>query len=431
MTNIMLKSVVHFFSKVVKTPSLRKKILVTAVVLVVFRLAGHIPASGIDKSSLAALFAGSPLLSLLDIFSGGTLANFSILALGLNPYINASIIFQLLGYVVPAIEELQKEGEYGQEKINQYTRLLTVPLAALQAFGMYALLKGQKVITTLDPLQLLALVITMTAGTIFAVWLGELISEYGFKDGISLLIFTGIVARLPVTLGQSASIFQSQDIFKIILFVVISVVVVGLVIFVSEAARQIPIHYAKRRTESGLGASSYLPLRLNQAGVIPIIFAVSLVLMPSMLGQFLANVPNAGVANFARTISTAFNPQSVIYNVIYFLLVFGFTYFYTAVVFNPEKVAENLQKGGGFIPGIRPGKETEKYLGHVLSRLTVVGGAFLGLVAVLPSLFQNSLGATNLAIGGTSVLILVSVALQLIREMEGELVMEKYGGFTK
>ncbi|OGM76846.1 preprotein translocase subunit SecY [Candidatus Woesebacteria bacterium RIFOXYB1_FULL_42_36] len=427
----MLKSVVHFFSKVVKTPSLRKKILVTAVVLVVFRLAGHIPASGIDKSSLAALFAGSPLLSLLDIFSGGTLANFSILALGLNPYINASIIFQLLGYVVPAIEELQKEGEYGQEKINQYTRLLTVPLAALQAFGMYALLKGQKVITTLDPLQLLALVITMTAGTIFAVWLGELISEYGFKDGISLLIFTGIVARLPVTLGQSASIFQSQDIFKIILFVVISVVVVGLVIFVSEAARQIPIHYAKRRTESGLGASSYLPLRLNQAGVIPIIFAVSLVLMPSMLGQFLANVPNAGVANFARTISTAFNPQSVIYNVIYFLLVFGFTYFYTAVVFNPEKVAENLQKGGGFIPGIRPGKETEKYLGHVLSRLTVVGGAFLGLVAVLPSLFQNSLGATNLAIGGTSVLILVSVALQLIREMEGELVMEKYGGFTK
>ncbi len=431
MTNIMLKSISQFFTKVVKTRSLRKKLIITAVVLIVFRLAGHIPASGIDRTTLAALFAGSPLLSLLDIFSGGTLANFSILALGLNPYINASIIFQLLGYVVPSIEELQKEGEYGQEKINQYTRLLTVPLAALQAFGMYALLRGQKVITTLDPISLLALVITMTAGTVFAVWLGELISEYGFKDGVSLLIFTGIVARLPVTLGQSASIFQSQDIFKIILFVVISVIVVGLVIFVSEAARQIPIHYAKRRTESGLGASSYLPLRLNQAGVIPIIFAVSLVLVPSMLGQFLANVPNAGLAGFARTVNTAFNPQSVIYNVVYFFLVFGFTYFYTAVVFNPEKVAENLQKGGGFIPGIRPGKETEKYLGHVLSRLTVVGGAFLGLVAILPSLFQKSLGATNLAIGGTSILILVSVALQLIREMEGELVMEKYEGFTK
>ena len=279
----MLKSVGQFFSKVVKTRSIRKKILITALVLIIFRLAGHIPASGIDRTTLAALFAGSPLLSLLDVFSGGTLANFSILALGLNPYINASIIFQLLGYVVPSIEELQKEGEFGQEKINQYTRLLTVPLAALQAFGMYALLRGQKVITTLGPLQLLALVITMTAGTVFAVWLGELISEYGFKDGVSLLIFTGIVARLPVTLGQSASIFQSQDVLKIILFVIISVLVVGVVIFMSEAARQIPIHYAKRRTESGLGASSYLPLRLNQAGVIPIIFAVSLVLMPSMI----------------------------------------------------------------------------------------------------------------------------------------------------
>jgi preprotein translocase subunit SecY len=427
----MLKSVGQFFSKVVKTRSIRKKILITALILRVFRLAGHIPASGIDKTTLAALFAGSPLLSLLDVFSGGTLANFSILALGLNPYINASIIFQLLGYVVPSIEELQKEGEFGQEKINQYTRLLTVPLAALQAFGMYALLRGQKVITTLGPLQLLALVITMTAGTIFAVWLGELISEYGFKDGVSLLIFVGIVARLPVTLGQSASIFQSQDILKIILFVIISVLVVAVVIFMSEAARQIPIHYAKRRTESGLGASSYLPLRLNQAGVIPIIFAVSLVLMPSMIGQFLSNVSNPAVANFAKTISTAFNPQSVIYNVVYFFLVFGFTYFYTAVVFNPEKVSEDLQKGGGFIPGIRPGKETEKYLGKVLSRLTIVGGVFLGLVAILPSFFRNAIGTTNLAIGGTSVLILVSVALQLIREMEGELVMERYEGFTK
>lgn len=427
----MFKSVGRFFVKAVKTPSIRKKLLVTAIVLVVFRLAAHIPASGIDRTTLSALFAGSPLLSLLDVFSGGTLANFSILALGLNPYINASIIFQMLGYVVPSIEELQKEGEYGQEKINQYTRLLTVPLAALQAFGMYALLRGQKVITTLSPIQLLALVITMTAGTIFAVWLGELISEYGFKDGVSILIFTGIVARLPVTLGQSASVFQSQDILKIGLFIIISVVIVGLVIFMSEAARQIPIHYAKRRTESGLGASSYLPLRLNQAGVIPIIFAVSLVLLPSLIGQFLANVPNAGVAGFAKTVSTAFNPQSAVYNIVYFLLVFGFTYFYTGVVFNPQKVSEDLQKGGGFVPGIRPGKETEKYLGHVLSRLTVVGGAFLGLIAILPSFFKNAIGATNLAIGGTSVLILVSVALQVIREMEGELVMERYEGFTK
>jgi preprotein translocase subunit SecY len=422
----MLDKIWQFLVKSVKTPSVRKKLIVTAVVLIVFRLAAHIPASGIDRTTLTALFLGSPLLSLLDVFSGGTLANFSILALGLNPYINASIILQLLGYVVPSLEALQKEGEYGQEKINQYTRLITVPLAAMQAFGMYALLRGQKVLPTLGPLELLGLVVTMTAGTVFAVWLGELISEYGFKNGVSLLIFTGIVARLPITLSQSATTLGSQDIFKVIIFLAVAVVIIGLVIFVSEAARQIPIHYAKRRTESGLTQTSYLPLRLNQAGVIPIIFAVSLVLLPSLLGQFLANVPNSTVANIARGISTAFNPQSATYNIVYFLLVFGFTYFYTAVVFNPEKIAENLQKGGGFIPGIRPGKETEKYLAHVLSRLTVVGGVFLGLIAILPFFFKSFVGATNLAIGGTSILIVVSVALEIIREMEGELVMGRY-----
>lgn len=426
----MFKSIVRFFIKAFKTPSIRRKLIVTGMVIIVFRLAAHIPAAGIDRGTLSALFAGSPLLSLLDVFSGGTLANFSILALGLNPYINASIIFQLLGYVVPSIGELQKEGEYGQEKINQYTRLLTVPLSALQAFGMYALLKGQNIIPNLDPMALLSLVITMTAGTVFAVWLGELITEYGFKNGVSLLIFVGIIARLPITVGQSASIFQSQDIFKIIIFFAAIVLIVGLVVFVSEATRQIPIHYAKRRTESGLMSSSYLPIRLNQAGVIPIIFAVSLVLIPSMMGQFLANVPNAKIANIALTVSTSFSSETVLYNVVYFFLVFGFTYFYTAVVFNPEKISEDLQKGGGFVPGIRPGKETEKYLSHVLSRITVVGGVFLGLIAVLPSLFQKTIGASNLAIGGTSILIVVSVALEIIREIEGELVMERYEGFT-
>jgi preprotein translocase subunit SecY len=324
------------------------------------------------------------------------------------------------------LEELQKEGEYGQEKINQYTRLLTVPLAALQAFGMYALLKGQHVLPNLGPLQLLSLVITMTAGTVFAVWLGELISEYGFKNGVSVLIFTGIIARLPVTFSQSASVVGSQDILKIIIFAVVAIVIVGLVIFVSEAVSQIPIHYAKRRTESGLGATSYLPIRLNQAGVIPIIFAVSLVLLPSLLGQFLANVPNHQIANIAKSVSTAFNPQGAVYNIVYFFLVFGFTYFYTAVVFNPEKIAEDLQKGGGFIPGIRPGKETEKHISHILSRLTMVGGVFLGLIAILPSFFRNAIGSNNLAIGGTSILIVVSVALEIIREMEGDMVTGRY-----
>ena len=425
----MFKSIAQFFVKAAKTRSIRKKLIITGIILVVFRLAAHIPAAGIDRDTLSALFLGSPLLSLLDVFSGGTLANFSILALGLNPYINASIIFQLLGYVVPSIAELQKEGEYGQEKINQYTRLVTIPLAAVQAFGMYALLKGQNIITGLSPIDLFSLVITMTAGTVFAVWLGELITEYGFKNGVSILIFVGIIARLPVILSQSASIFQSQDIFKMIIFFAVLVLIVGLVVFVGEATRQIPIHYAKRRTESGLAASSYLPIRLNQAGVIPIIFAVSLVLIPSMIGQFLSNASNIQIAGIARTMSTAFSPQSVLYNVVYFFLVFGFTYFYTAVVFNPEKISEDLQKGGGFIPGIKPGKETEKYLSHILSRITVVGGAFLGLIAVLPSLFQNFVGASNMAIGGTSILIVVSVVLEIVREIEGELVMERYEGF--
>lgn len=427
----MFGSIINFFVRAFKTPSIRKKFIITAIIIVVFRLAAHIPAAGIDRTTLSTLFLGSPLLSLLDVFSGGTLANFSILALGLNPYINASIVFQLLGYVIPAIEELQKEGEYGQEKLNQYTRLLTIPLSALQAFGMYALLKGQHVITNLAPLDLASLVITMTAGTIFAVWLGELITEYGFKQGVSILIFIGIIARLPVIMTQSASVFQSSDFFKTIIVFAAVILMVGAVVFVGEATRQIPIHYAKRRTESGLAALSYLPLRLNQAGVIPIIFAVSLVLIPSMLGQFLGNVSNAKIAAIANAITTGFNSQSVLYNLVYFLLVFGFTYFYTAVVFNPEKISEDLQKGGGFIPGIRPGKETEKYLSHVLARITVVGGAFLGLIAVLPSLFQNFIGGANISIGGTSILIVVSVLLEIVREIEGELVMERYDHFIR
>ncbi|MFI5241063.1 MAG: preprotein translocase subunit SecY, partial [Microgenomates group bacterium] len=316
----MLNSIAQFFKKAVNTPSIRRKLIVTATILVVFRLAAHIPAAGIDRTTLTALFMGSPLLSLLDVFSGGTLANFSILALGLNPYINASIIFQLLGYVVPSIEALQKEGEYGQEKINQYTRLLTVPLAVFQAFGMYALLKGQQVIPNLDTLSLVTLVVTMTAGTVFSVWLGELITEYGFKNGVSILIFTGIVGRLPIMFGQSATIFQSTDILKILIFLVISIVVVGLVIFVGESARQVPIQYARKRSGGSLSQSSYLPLRLNQAGVIPIIFAVSLVLLPSLLGQFLANASNPNIANLARGLTAAFNPESILYNVVYFLL---------------------------------------------------------------------------------------------------------------
>jgi preprotein translocase subunit SecY len=292
----MLSQISQFFSKAVKSPDIRKKLIITAGILAVFRLAAHIPAAGIDKSSLQALFLGSPLLSLLDVFSGGTLVNFSVMALGLTPYINASIIMQLLTHVIPSLEELSKEGEFGQEKINQYTRMLTVPLATMQAFGMYILLKSQGIIPTLSPLSLIALVATMAAGTMFSVWLGELITEYGISNGISFLIFAGIVARLPVVLGQSVTVIGSEDIFKVLIFLVLSIFIVGVIVFMNEATRQIPVSYARRVGRMGL-SSSYIPLRLNQAGVIPIIFAVSLVMVPSLLGQFLQAVPDRGLVS--------------------------------------------------------------------------------------------------------------------------------------
>lgn len=426
----MLNSIFQFFSKVISSPDLRKKLLITASILIVYRLIAHIPAAGIDRDSLFKLFSGSPLLSLLDVFSGGTLANFSIMALGLAPYINASIILQLMTYVVPSLEELSKEGEYGQEKINQYTRFLTVPLAALQSFGMYTLLKSQGIIPGLSPFTLTALVISMTAGAMFSVWLGELISEYGLSNGISFLIFAGIVSRLPVVLGQSITVINPEDLLKIGIFMVIAVAIIGLIVFMNEATRQIPVNYARRVGRTAI-ANSYLPLRLNQAGVIPIIFAVSLVLLPSLLSQFLSGVPNQQIAQLATKIATSFNPQSFIYNFFYFFLVFGFTYFYTAVVFNPEKIAENLQKNGGFIPGIRPGSQTTKYLNNVLNRITLVGAVFLGLIAVMPSFFQNVIGVANLAIGGTGILIVVSVVLEMTRELESQLVMKRYDAFIR
>jgi len=426
----MFSSITQFFVRATKSPDIRRKLVITGLILIVYRLAAHIPAAGVDRSHLQSLFLGSPLLSMLDIFSGGTLANFSIMALGLTPYINASIIMQLLTYVIPSLEELSKEGEYGQEKINQYTRFLTVPLSAMQAFGMYSLLRGQGIIPSLSSFSTIGLVLTMTAGAMFSVWLGELITEYGVSNGISFLIFTGIVARLPVTLGQSVAVITAQDILKVGMFLILAVVIVGLIVFMNEATRQIPVNYARRIGAPSL-SSSYIPLRLNQAGVIPIIFAVSLVLLPSLLSRFLSGVDNAKVAQLASSLSVAFNPNSFLYNAVYFLLVFGFTYFYTAVVFNPEKISENLQKSGGFIPGFRPGTQTTGYLSAVLNRITLAGAVFLGLIAILPSFFQSALGVANLAIGGTGILIVVSVVLEVTRELESQLVMKRYESFIR
>lgn len=415
------------------TPELRRKILITAGIFIVFRIFAHIPIPGVDTSKLAALFGQNQFLGLLDIFSGGTLVNFSVMALGLNPYINASIILQLLTIVFPKLEELQKEGDYGREKINQYTRMITVPLAAVQAIGMFALLKNQGIVSATNPLALLSLVITMTAGTIFVMWLGEMITEYGIGNGISLLIFAGIVGRMPVVVGKTMTTLTPEVFTSIIIFLVLAVFVISATVFVNEAVRKVTVHYARRIRGNKVygGSTSYLPLRVNQAGVIPIIFAVSLVLLPSLVGGFLQQIRNPLALSAGRFLSALFNPNGVSYNLIYFFLVIGFTYFYTAITFNPTKIAGEIQKYGGFIPGIRPGTPTSQYLNYILTRITLAGAVFLGAIAILPSLARGTTGSQTLLIGGTGVLIVVSVVLETVKALEAQLVMRNYEGFLK
>ncbi|OGE25375.1 preprotein translocase subunit SecY, partial [Candidatus Daviesbacteria bacterium RIFCSPHIGHO2_02_FULL_39_12] len=343
-----------------KIAELRNKIFITLIIVIIFRIAAHIPVSGVDLVALQNLFASNQFLGLLDIFSGGTLANFSIISLGLNPYINASIIIQLLTMIIPSLEVLSKEGEYGRQIINQYTRYLTIPLSLIQAIGMFVLLRNQGVLFQTTPLQIAAIIVGMTAGAIFLMWLGELITEYGIGNGISLLIFAGIVSRLPVVLTQTVSIFDQTQTLNILFFLSVAVLVIAAVVFINEGRRQISIVYARRfiGNKEGSGAQTYLPLRVNQAGVIPIIFAVSLVLIPSFAGSFLANLAQPQLAFLGRILAANFTPDGITYNVVYFALVVGFTFFYTAVIFNPTKVADEIKKYNGFIPGIRPGTQT-------------------------------------------------------------------------
>jgi len=416
-----------------KVKDLRKKLLITLLIFTIFRFIAHIPVPGVDLNALKQLFGSNQLLSLLDIFSGGTLANFSIMALGLGPYINASIVFQLATIIFPKLEELSKEGEFGREKINQYTRLLTVPLAALQSIGMIVLLKNQQIISITNPLTTLNIVFTMVAGTILLMWLGELLTEYGIGNGISLLIFAGIVGRLPISLLQTSAISQTLNLTNIVVFTLMSISVIAGIIYVNEATRQITVRYARRirgATQSG-GQSTHLPLRVNQAGVIPIIFAVSLVVMPSIIGRYLQQVDSTRIASFGLSLANLFDPNKAPYHFIYFFLVIGFTYFYTAVTFNPDKIAEDIKKYGGFIPGIRPGRPTADHLSFILNRITLAGAIFLGLIAILPSLARYATGITTLTIGGTGILIVVSVILEVSKSLEAQLIMRNYEGFLK
>lgn len=419
---------------ILRTADIRKRLTFTLLMLVIFRIFAHIPVPGVDVEALRQLFTSNQLLSLLDIFSGGTLANFSVISLGLNPYINASIIFQLLTMVIPKLEELSKEGEYGRHKINQYTRYLTVPLAILQAFGMYVLLRNSNILQAVEPLNLLAIVVTMAAGTVFLMWIGELISENGIGNGISILIFAGIVARIPVVGLQTISTWQSsQNLNNFLIFVVMALAVIVAIVIISEGRRQISIQYAKRIRGDKIygGQSTYLPLRVNQAGVIPIIFAVSLILLPNTLAQFFLTSKYDFLAELSAKLNLIFAPDKLVYNSVYFILVVGFTFFYTAVVFNPKKIADEIKKYGGFIPGIRPGTATAQYLSYILNRITLAGAVFLGIIAILPSIAQRLTGINTIILGGTGILIVVSVVLETAKQFESMLVMRSYEGFLK
>lgn len=429
----MIKDLKETIRRIFSVPDLRKKILFTGFIFIVFRVFAHLPIPGVDIIALKRLFSQNQFLGLLDIFSGGTLANFSVMALGLNPYINASIILQLLTIVFPKLEELMKEGEYGRQKINQYTRILTVFLSLLQSLGMYALLKNAQIISKLYPLTLIAMMLTMTAGTMLLVWLGELISENGVGNGISLLIFAGIVGRLPVSFGQTLAIFSEEKIFPTLIFLIMAVFLIASITVVNEASRRITIQYAKRIRGNKMygGQSSHLPLRINQAGVIPIIFAVSLILLPSMLSQYLAALPDKRLVEIGRLIGNIFNPSGFFYNFIYFILVVGFTFFYTAVTFNPQKIASEIQKYGGFIPGIRPGTATVSFLNYILTRITLAGAVFLGIIAIFPSFVRTITGIETLMLGGTGILIVVSVVIETAKNLEAMLIMRSYEGFLK
>lgn len=429
----MIKKIVEKINVLLKDPQLKRKILFTLFIFLAFRFFAFLPVPVINLEKLRVLFSQNQFLSLLNMFSGGTLINFSVMALGLNPYINASIVIQMLTMMIPHLENLSKEGEYGRAKINQYTRILTVPLTIAQAIGIFMLLKNQKIIEVLSPLEFFSFILTLVAGTFILVWFGELISEFGLGNGISLLIFVGIVGGLPVLLGQTAAVFNPEIVFNIIIFVVLSLFVIAAIVFINESTRRIPVMYAKRIKGNRMyqGATNFLPLKLNQAGVIPIIFAVSFVLFPQLIGNFLKSVSNPTLAGVGNFLSTVFSPTGFFYNFFYFFLVVGFTYFYTIIVFNPQKISEEIQKQGGFIPGIRPGVATKEYLQRILYRITSVGAVFLGLIAVMPVLVSKLTGLTNLVIGGTGILIVVSVILETFKTVESQLVMRNYDKFVK
>jgi preprotein translocase subunit SecY len=420
-------------TQIFKIRELRNKIIFIMALLVIFRLVANIPVPGVDQERLKMFFQGNQFFGLLNLFSGRGLSSISIVLLGVGPYITSSIIMQLLTMVIPRLEQIYKEeGEAGRQKFNQWTRWLTVPLAALQTFGMISVFRSQNIIIDITPFNILAMITVAVAGTIFLMWLGELITEKGIGNGVSLIIFAGIVSGLPSAVSRIFATWDPSKLFTYIILLAVIAAAIGAVVFMTEGQRNIPVSYAKRIRGNKMygGTSTHLPLRINQAGVIPIIFALSIMLFPGMVSGFLASkYQGTVVANIAGKASILLSPSSWFYWLVYFLLVVVFTYFYTAVVFDPNKISESLQKQGGYIPGIRPGKTTAEYLYRIMNRVTLSGAIFLGLIAILPFIVQNFTSIGQVSIGGTGLLIVVSVVIETMKQIEGQLVMRDYEGF--
>ena len=420
-----------------KLPDLRRKILFTMAMLVAYRFAAHIPVPGIDTDALRQLFQSSQLLGLLDMFSGGAMASFSVVANGVYPYITASIVMQLLQPLIPPLERLAREGEAGQAKLNQITHIMTVPLAALQSIAQITwltrstppVIQDFNLMSAESFIPSFAIIVTLTAGTMFAVWLGELITEQGIGNGVSIIIFGGIVAQIPQRVGQDLR----MNIPGLMAFVIIGVITVAAIVFIYEGQRRIPVQYGKRvrGTKMYGGQSTHVPLKVNSAGMIPLIFASSILIFPGVIASYFQNTDNQVIANIARGVVGFFDQRLVFYWIVYFIFVVGFTYFYTDVIFQQQNLPENLQKHGGFIPGIRPGGRTAEYLNRVLRRITLVGALFLGSVAILPFFMSRLTPVQTMIISSTGLLIVVGVVIDTMKQLEAQLLMRHYEGFLK
>ncbi|MBI5470591.1 preprotein translocase subunit SecY [Candidatus Kaiserbacteria bacterium] len=424
----MLESFSRKIRLIIEDEALRSRMLFVLAALVVFRLLATIPIPGINAAELASFLSNNQLLGLLNIFSGGGFSNLSIVMLGVSPYITASIVMQLMTILIPKLKEMyQEEGDAGRARFSQYSRYLSVPLAFIQAFGFLLLLSQNGILPALTPFQFVTNMIIIAAGSILVMWIGELITEFGVGNGVSLIIFAGIVARIPGDLSQFIFAFDPSQIPAYLGFAVAAAVIVSGVVFITEAERPIPVTYARRVRGMKVmgGVSTYLPLRVNQAGVIPIIFALSILLFPQMIATFLSKSSVVWLATAAEHVVNALANQAV-YGVMYFLLVVIFTYFYTAITFEPHQIAKNLQKNGAFIPGVRPGPTTTEYLGNIITRITLVGALFLGTLAVLPLILQAMTGITAISIGGTALLIVVSVVLDLVKKIDAQTSIREY-----